>query len=340
MAARAIRTVHTFAAARPAPVARRWPTGGVVAAFEARLAARFDRAAVAAFHSPVEAIAAALAAMDCERGSACVIPAWGPPDVARAVRRAGLEPWPVDVDLDSWMLEPEAALDALATHCAPIAAFLPCAAFGRLPDLDAWAQVVRSAGVPVLVNAVGAFDGLTSAPVPLVASAIDAEGLCAGAFVASEEAGFISRVTALGGSAQLSEPAAAAGLAALDAWPQTRARLAIAAQNLKVALALTPQIAFQPGWGGQWLPTVCVVGVPDGAAAALASALAARGVETRTLWELGCDNSAGLCGCLRHSAPGAEHLAASTLELPFCSDLDEAACWRIVDALIDALKEI
>ncbi|HZZ36337.1 MAG TPA: DegT/DnrJ/EryC1/StrS family aminotransferase [Caulobacteraceae bacterium] len=340
MAASAIRTVHSFIGMRPAPAARRWPTGGVVAHFETRLAARFDEAAVAAFQSPVEAIAAALAALDCERASACVIPAWGPPDLARAVRRAGLEPWPVDVDLDSWMLEPEAALGALATHCAPIAAFLPCAAFGRLPDLDAWAQVVRSAGVPVLVNAVGAFDGLTSTPVPVVASAIDAEGHAAGAFVASADAGLISRVTASGGSAQLPEPAAAAGLVALDAWPQTRARLAIAAQNLKVALALTPQIAFQPGWGSRWLSNVCVVGAPDGAAAALAGALAARGVETRSLWELGCETSAGLSGCLRHSAPGAEHLAASTLELPFCSDLDEAACWRIVDALLDALKEI
>ena len=36
-------------------------------------------------------------------------------------------------------------------------------------------------------------------------------------------------------------------------------RFGLAAQRLRMALALTPQVAFQPGWGAQWVSSVCVV---------------------------------------------------------------------------------
>lgn len=382
MAARAVNTavntvIKADVASRRIPVARprlpitdelspyltrideaRWYSnfGPLLNEFETRLAARFARpTAVSTVTNGTVALTLALQALGCEPGSLCALPAWTFVATGHAVRQAGLEPWFLDVDPETWMLDPAVTAEALSTAPAPIAAIVPVAAFGRLPDLHAWARFTRETGVPVVVDGAAAFDALTEAPVPVTVSlhATKSVSTGEGGFVASEDGALIDRVRELSAfgfrgdrishtpanNAKLSEYAAAVGLASLDAWPHTRQRLAFAAQYLKVALALTPQIVFQPGWGSTWLSSVCVVGVPGGTSESLAAALADLGVDTRAWWGEGCHRQPAFEGCMRTSLPVTEQLAASTLGLPFFIDLDEPTSWRIVDALITALKE-
>ncbi len=374
MAASAVRAVIRIdTEPRPIPVARhrlprtaelapylaridqeRWSShaGPLAREFETKLAARFDNpTGVVTFAEPGAAITLALRALDCAAGELCAMPSWTAAVTAHAVAKAGLEPWFLDVDPVTWMLEPAATVEALPTAPGPVGAILPCAAFGRLPDLNAWARVARYSGIPVLLDAQGGVDGLTTAPIPVAVGLGPAECVSAGGggFLVSDDGELIERIGDLVAAGDRSDPAcdtqlsdysAATGLASLDAWPETRRRLAFAAQNLKVALALTPQIIFQPGWGSAWMSGQCVVGVPDGAAPALAASLAARGVDTRAWWAGGRHADPAFAHCLRHSVPVTEHLAASTLGLPFFTELDEETSWRIVDALIEALKEI
>jgi len=378
MAARAATTIIVCdAAPRRIPVARpslpptealapylsrideaRWYTnfGPLLNEFETRLSARFARpTAVSTVTNGTVAITLALQAVDCEPGSLCAMPAWTFVATAHAVRQAGLEPWFLDVDPATWMLDPAATVEALESAPGPVTAIVPVAAFGRLPDLDAWARVSRSTGIPVVVDAAAGFDAVTEAPVPVTVSlhATKSVSTGEGGFVASEDEALIDRVRELSAfgfrgsrtshrpasNAKLSEYAAAVGLASLDAWPQMRQRLGFAAQYMKVALALTPEIVFQPGWGSSWLSSVCVVGVPDGKASFLAAKLDAQGVDTRAWWSEGCHSQPAFERCLRNRLPVTDALAGSTLGLPFSVDLDEPMSWRIVDALISALKE-
>ena len=281
------------------------------------------------------------------------MPAWTFVATAHAVLQAGLTPWMLDVDLDSAMLDPEAVRSQLAAAPGPVRAVIPVAPHGRMVDLPAWAAFRDATGLPVIVDAAAAFDATTEAQLPMVVSlhATKAMGIGEGGFLATRDEGLAARVRALSvfgfkGSrearfpstnSKLSEYAAAVGLAGLDAWPATRRRFGLVAQRLRMALALTPQVGFQPGWGSQWVSSVCVVGLPDGAADWVEDALADEGVDTRRWWGDGCHRNPAFAGLPRADLPNTERLARQTLGLPFMIDMTEDELFRIADGLRRAL---
>ena len=55
------------------------------------------------------------------------------------IAAAGLVPWLVDVDPYSWMFDPGHLRERLPEAPGPLEAIVPCCAFGRAPDLQAWA---------------------------------------------------------------------------------------------------------------------------------------------------------------------------------------------------------
>jgi dTDP-4-amino-4,6-dideoxygalactose transaminase len=283
------------------------------------------------------------------------MPSWTFVASAHAALEAGLTPWFLDVDPETWMLDPQATLRALAMAPGPVGAIMPVAAFGRMPDLAAWRDVADESGVPVIVDGAAGFDALAWAPVPVTVSLHATKTVAAGegGYVASEDADFIARVRSLSAfgfagdrtarrpacNAKISEYAAAVALASLDGWPAERTRFGFAAQLLRVALAMTREIVFQPGWGAQWVSSVCVVGTPAGGAERLAAALAKAGVDTRAWWNAGCHAEPAFADCPRRPLPVTEHLARSTLGLPYFVDMDEAQTRRVADAVMEALHE-
>ncbi len=329
--------------------------GPLVCELEARLAARLgERALVATVANGTVALTLALQAADAKPGTLCLMPAWTFVATAHAAMAAGLTPYFVDVDPQTWMLDPGATCAAIAAAPAEVGAVMPVAAFGRVPDLAAWRDVADGTALPVIVDGAAAFDGLRNAPVPVTVSlhATKSVGAGEGGYIACEDHAFIEKVRALAAfgfsgsrisrmpatNAKMSEYAAAVALASLDAWPADRARFALTAQRLRAALALTPKIAFQPGWGSEWVSSVCVVGAPDGAAPAMAKAMAAMNVESRDWWGAGCHRQPAFASCPRTPLPVTDRLAAATLGLPYFIDLDEDDCGRIIESLHEALR--
>jgi dTDP-4-amino-4,6-dideoxygalactose transaminase len=223
-----------------------------------------------------------------------------------------------------------------------------------MPNLDAWVAFRDETALPVLIDAAAAFDVARDARLPTAVSlhATKALGVGEGGFLATCDKAFAARVrqmTSFGfkGSreaaiiatnAKLSEYAAAVGLAALDAWPADRLRFCFSAQLLRAALAMTSAVKFQAGWGTEWASSVCVVGLPDGAADAAAAALAVAGVDTRRWWGAGCHASAAFAGYPRADLTVTERLARSSLGLPFAIDLAPQEIDRIADALARAVE--
>jgi len=317
--------------------------------FEARLAQRFSQpTAVATVVNGTQAITIALQALGAAPGTFCAMPSWTFVATAHAAVAAGMTPWFVDVDPETWMLDPEALEAALASAPGPVGAAIPVAAFGRPIDMAAWEAFRDRAGVPVVIDAAAAFDTVTRAPLPTAFSlhATKLLGSGEGGFIACEDKAFATRCReitsygfrgtresmALGTNAKLSEYACAVGLASLDAWPMTRLRYLRAAQRVRMALIGCRDLTFQPGWGVHWVSTTCMVGTAEGQAEALESRLTTAGVDTRRWWGAGCHASPAFRAfpCTRMAATN--RLARSTLGLPFYADMTDDDIERLAAA--------
>jgi dTDP-4-amino-4,6-dideoxygalactose transaminase len=328
--------------------------GPLLTEFEARLAGRFREGThVVTVANATQALTLALTAMDLPTGGHVAMPAWTFVATAHAVAQAGLRPWLVDVDAASGMLEPAAVLALSRDLGREVAAVIPVCAFGDVSGLARWRAFAHATGVPVLVDAAAAFDALNDARLPAVVSlhATKALGVGEGGFLATEDAELAARVRKLttfgfqgsreaqvvATNAKLSEYAAAVGLAAMDSWPGDRLRWMRAAQMLRIALIGRPEVTFQAGWGSEWITSVCMAGLPDGAGPRVADALAAAGVETRAWWGKGCHREPAFAACRREPLPVTDHLALSTLGLPFSIDMDAGEIGRLAEALETAL---
>ena len=328
--------------------------GPLVLEFEDRLAARFDRGAtVVTVANGTLALTLALEALDLSRGSLCALPSWTFVATAHAVRMAGLVPWFVDVQTEEGELTPAGLLAALPEAPGPVTAAMPVAVMGRPMSPAAWRAFQDATGVKVIIDAAAGFDAAASAEVPVMVSlhATKTLGVGEGGFIASEDPVFLSRLRAMTNfafmgdrvsrhvatNAKLSEYAAAVGLAALDQWPTTRNRYAAAARHLRIALSDTTGVTFQEGWGTNWISSTCVVRLPAGAADPVEASLSASGVDTRRWWGSGCHVAPAFRDCPASALPVTEALAASSLGLPFFSDLGGTQIQKIASSLRSAL---
>jgi dTDP-4-amino-4,6-dideoxygalactose transaminase len=339
--------------------AARWYSnfGPLLRAFEQRLADRFTApAAVVTVANGTLALTLALQALGAQPGGFCAMPAWTFVATAHAAAQAGLVPWFVDVDPVTWMLDPERLEAELASAPGRVAAAVPVAAFGRVPDLGAWVRFRERTGIPVLLDAAAAFDALDAADIPAMVSlhATKPLGVGEGGFIVSSDERLVGAIRELSSfgfrgsreshriatNAKLSEYAAAVGLAGLDGWPTTRLRYGLAAQRLRIALTEQPEVVFQDGWGRDWISSVCVVRLPDGAADAVEARLSAVGIETRRWWGAGCHATPAFSDAPRGELDVTETLARSTIGLPFAADMTIVDIRRVAEALASALAEI
>jgi len=334
--------------------AARWYSnfGPLLTEFEARLAARFEpQTQVVTCVNGTQGLSLCLQALQLPPGSLCAVPAYTFVATAHAIIAAGLIPYFLDVDPDTWTMQPETVRQALASAPAPISAVVVVAPFGLMPDLTPWLELREETGVQVVVDAAAAFDTVHAAPLPTVVSlhATKVLGIGEGGFVATDDHQLAQRVRQLttfgfNGSresripatnAKLSEYAAAMGLAAMDAWPHNRLRWLRAGQGLRAAMSHLPQVVFQPGWGLTWVTSVCSVRLTDGMAGTMERRLNARGVETRRWWGLGCHTNPAFADCPQGDLTQTDRLGGAVIGLPFSIDLDHEQISRIVAALAD-----
>lgn len=195
----------------------------------------------------------ALMALDLEPGARVLLPSLTFVATATAVVRAGLVPVVADVDPDSWLLTP--AIARAAWQEGTIDAVLAVATFGCPHDTTGWDAFIAETGLPVVIDAAGAFGnqwqtGNTTLVFSLHATKSFAAG--EGGLVVSRDATLVARVRQLsnfginldprattpvgqvdlpGSNAKLSEYHAAIGLANLERWPAlSQARIALFAR--------------------------------------------------------------------------------------------------------------
>lgn len=335
--------------------ANRWYSNGgpLQLEFESGLSAAAGGAGVTTVANATVGLALALMAQEAPSGSLCMMPAWSFAASAHAARMAGLVPWLVDVDPESWALQPDAAAALLGTAPGPVGAVMPVMPFGSPMDPAAWDGFRNATGVAVAIDAAAAFDTIRASAVPSVVSlhATKILGIGEGGFVASNDSALIddirrrsnfgfwhSREAAVPAfNGKISEYASAVGLAALDAWPQTRAAFQRVAAAYRAAFAACPDVAFQAGFGEGWVSCTVIVRLPEGTLPCVMSALAEAGIGMRRWWGGGLHRHGAFHDCPRTALPVTERLVGTVVGLPCWADLPDAVVGRIADLVRAAL---
>lgn len=321
--------------------------GPLACTFEDRLSAHYALPAdvVSTVANATLGLTLALAAQDARPGTLCLMPAWTFVASAHAAVMAGLTPYFVDVDVETWALDPEAIAAEIARAPDVVGAVMPVAPFGRPIDIAAWDRFHSRTGLPVVIDAAAGFDALKPGAVPAVVSLHATKILATGegGFVVSTDAALKQEIrgrsnfgfagtreaTMPAANAKLSEYHAAVGLAALDAWDETRDQWLTVARNYRRAVPASNQIGHQPGNGTDWIATTWVIDFLE--ADRVEAALANAGIETRRWWGRGAHLHKATAKFPRTSLPNTDALARSTLGLPFYHDLGSAQVHQIAD---------
>jgi dTDP-4-amino-4,6-dideoxygalactose transaminase len=332
--------------------------GPLVRSFEQRLARhfRFPDGTVTTVANGTVGLTLALAALGARPGTLCVMPAWTFVASAHAATIAGLVPYFVDVDPETWAIDPERIETIVADAPAEIGAVMPVVPFGRPIDTAAWDRFLSRTGLPVVIDAATGFDTLRAAAVPAVVSlhATKVFGVGEGGLVVSTDTALIQDVrdrsnfgfagtreaAVAAANGKLSEYHAAVGLAALDEWAGVRAEWMAVAQAYRDALPESNRLRFQEGFGRSWIASTCVMSVASSEALRIADVLERAGVETRRWWSDGAHAHRATAAFPRTALPATEALARSTLALPFFRDLTAREIQRVAELTretIDAL---
>jgi len=342
--------------------ASRWYTnfGPLVSRLERRLGEVFGQPfpSVVTTSSCTLGLELALAALALSPGSRVLVPALTFVATAAAVLRAGCIPVLADVDEHTWLMDPEIAQAALAR--LDFDCVMPVTTFGCRQPTHAWDQFTRTTGIPVVIDAAGAFGNQEVGELAAAVfsfHATKAFGIGEGGLVAARNEAWIEQVRRLsnfgidlstgvsavvGTNAKMSEYHAAVGLAALDRWPDRKARRQHLALVYGGALReYCPQVRLQerPADGAY---TIMQLLLPAGVRASeVAARLATHGIETRAWYQPLLDEHPAFARCgIDGELRVARMLAPRMLGVPFHLELDESTVGRICVALSAALSGV
>ena len=328
--------------------------GPLAASFEQRLAARFGvpDGSITTVVNATLGLTLALIAQGALPGTLCAMPAWTFIASAHAARMAGLVPYFIDVDRETWALDPGSVAAAIAEAPAPVGAVMPVVPFGRPIDGTAWDRFRGRNGLPVVIDAAAGFDLLAPSAVPAVVSlhATKILGVGEGGFVMSTDPSIVREIrtrsnfgfhgsreaSVAAANAKFSEYQAAVGLAALDEWNEVRDEWMTVARAYRGGLAESNRMQFQDGFGKTWITSTCVLSLADSGADRLEAALERSGIETRRWWGSGAHRHGATMNCPRRALPATEALARSTVALPFYRDIAPGDVERVVSCVLEA----
>ncbi len=268
---------------------------------------------------------------------------------ATAILRAGHIPVVADVDPESWLLTPS----SLSTNISlqTISAVIPVATFGMPQCAESWASWSEQTGIPVIIDAAGAFGAQkTSNNVPVIFSLHATKCLSTGegGLIFTEDPeqaanlinltnfGLGGATTGGGTNAKMSEYHAAVGHAELDAWPQNKIRRLSLFNNYRSILTSK----FGDGLGyqkdtGLTAPNMFLVRFNSHQERLKAEkACANNGILTRRWYQPLIQNHPSLMRVESpQPTPHANKLADRLLGLPFYLDLTKEDIHRISKAL-------
>jgi dTDP-4-amino-4,6-dideoxygalactose transaminase len=330
--------------------------GPLVLSLEERLAARFGLGPgkITTVANATLGLTLALTAQGAQPGTLCAMPAWTFIASAHAATMAGLIPYFVDVDRETWALDAQTVADLISDAPAPMGAVMPVAPFGRPIDIGAWDRFRSRTGLPVVIDAAAAFDAITPGAVPAVVSlhATKIVGAGEGGFVMSTDSEIIgdihtrsnfgfrgSRISAMrAANAKLSEYHAAVALAGLDEWSTSRDEWMAVAGAYRDELPELNQVWMQEGMGHSWIATTCVLEVAEIGTSHLEKELAAAGIDTRRWWGAGAHTHPATVGYPRASLDVTDDLARTTIAVPFYRDMRRSEVQEVAHAMRGAIN--
>lgn len=321
----------------------RWYTnfGPLLKRFEKRLAEYFGlpEGCVVCVANGTLGLVLALRSIEAPAGSLCVMPAWTFVATPAAALAAGLTPWFVDVDEETWALEVGAVRDVLSHAEGRVAAAVPVSPFGAPIDGSVWEAFREETGIAVVLDMAHAFDSCDIGHAPSVVSlhATKVFGVGEGGLVATRDRELATRIrrssnygletgaraTSSGTNAKMSEYAAAVGLAGMDRWPEHRAVYRALAESYRDRLEARSDVRLSPSFGNGWTGSTCNVRVDWCEAGALIEALGEKGIEARKWWGDGCHRHPAYAHLPRASLPVTEALASAVVGLPFYPGLSD-----------------
>jgi dTDP-4-amino-4,6-dideoxygalactose transaminase len=275
---------------------------------------------------------------------------------AAAALNAGYQPYFLDIDPDSLAVRPERLFDHPMLPRA--GAVIVVGPYGQPVRHGDWQNFARLSGISVVIDAAAGFDAIAAAPeetlgdLPVMLSlhATKAFGVGEGGLILCRDAelilrcgralnfGFLDSREALvaGFNGKMSEYHAAVGLAALDAWPQTRAGFLATAQAYRRAAqrsGLGDRITAETTWASNY---VLYRAETASAAAAAQTSLAQANIDFRLWYGVGCHAHPAYAEFPRDPLPFTEEIAPRIIGLPVAVDLGEAAIEDTVAALAGA----
>jgi len=339
--------------------ANRWYTnfGPLVMQLEQRFAASFAPASLAptaiTASNGTAGLELALCALELMQGARVLLPALTFVATATSVIRAGYRPLIGDVDADTWLLTPETARAYAARH--RVDAVMPVATFGNPQDVEAWDQFVEDTGIPVIIDAAGAFGNQRAGRRCHVVFSLHATKALAageGGMVVSYDPQLTSRVRRLsnfgidlergsqvfvaGENGKLSEYHAAVAHAALDQWPVVvERRRAVQARYQHILQQHCPSLRMQRRADNGIYPILVGLLPPGYRARELQPALLARGIETRQWYCPTLDRHPAFASFAVGPLPVAHELAERLIGLPFFVDIEEAQMQRVAQAVAE-----
>ncbi len=330
--------------------------GPLAVSLEDRLAENYglDEGTVATVANATLGLAIALMVQQPPPGTLCVMPAWTFVASAHAAVMAGLTPYFVDVDHETWAIDANKLLDEITRAPAPVGAIMPVMPFGLPLDVAAWEAFRSRTGLAVVIDAAAAFDSLVPSAVPSVVSlhATKPLGAGEGGFIMSTDAsirqavwmranfGFAGtrQAQTVAFNAKLSEYQAAVGHAALDEWDQVRAEWSNAAKEYRHALRGSNHVRLQQGFGETWISSTCLLSFAQPAADRIEQSLADCGIEARRWWGAGAHAHPATSSFPRVVVPVTDALARSTLAVPFYREINATEINRVVEVVLAAAE--
>ena len=235
-----------------------------------------------------------IAALQLQEGSKVLLPSFTFPATASAVVRNNLQPVFSDISADTWQLTPNIARGIAKHH--PLRLVMPVATFGCPLDCAAWDHFVEETGIPVLMDAAGAFGNQPIGKLTHVSFSMHATkpfGIGEGGLFVTRDPEMASRVRCLsnfgfqsglvtrpGTNAKLSEYAAAVALAQWLRWPSQQSARRTQWITYAEQLHHLNGVQLQAGFSSSALPANVVISLAC-SSGPVGRILAGSGIETR-----------------------------------------------------------
>lgn len=325
---------------------------------EARVASdlSIEQACVTTVANCTVGLELALQARGLPHGSNVLLPALTFVATATAVSRVQCNPVIADVGDDSWSLTPDLARQVAGS--IKLDAVMPVATFGRPQNVGQWDAFERETGIPVIIDAAGAFGNQRAAEMADVVFSFHATksfGAAEGCAVASPSPERIQRIrrlsnfgldprsgdlVELGTNGKMSEYHCALGLASFDMWPSVKERRRSLYQNYMQRLRKAcPGLIFQEKPEDGIYPLMAVL-LPEGhRSTEVGRALTGQGIETRKWYTPALHQQPALRQCSIVGEPEvAGRLAERILGLPFFLGISDTQIDLICESLAKQLE--